>query len=81
MVVGMPAEPVAVDTFSLVSGELRVLASAVGTRAEMRELLALAAAGTVRCRIKTWALEEINTVLERLRAGAVAGRAVVLPGA
>jgi propanol-preferring alcohol dehydrogenase len=75
----MPAEPIPVRAFSLVSGELRLVASAVGTRGEMREALALAAEGSLRCRIETFALREAQEVFERLRRGAVQGRAVLVP--
>jgi propanol-preferring alcohol dehydrogenase len=78
-VVGMPAEPVPVPMFSMVSGEIRMVASAVGTRAELREVLDLAAAGAIRCRIETHKLDEINTVFDRLRHGTVPARAVVVP--
>jgi propanol-preferring alcohol dehydrogenase len=79
-VVGMPAEPIPLQAFSLVSGELRLVASAVGTRAELRELLDLAAAGAIRCRTEAFPLSEVAEVFQRLRQGAVRGRAVLLPG-
>ena len=43
----------------------------------MAEALAFAAAGQVKARIETTSIEEINTVLERLRTGKVAGRVVL----
>jgi propanol-preferring alcohol dehydrogenase len=78
-VVGMPAEPIRVSAVSLVAGEIRMVASAVGTRQDLTELLALAAEGKVRCRYETQPLEEVQTVLERLRNGQVTGRIVLVP--
>jgi propanol-preferring alcohol dehydrogenase len=79
VVVGMPAEPIPVNAFKLVGGELRIIASAVGTRAELTELLDLAASGGVRCRVRTHQLGDVNAVLDALRAGSVPARAVLLP--
>jgi propanol-preferring alcohol dehydrogenase len=78
-VVGMPAAPVPVSMFSMVSGEIRIVASAVGTRAELREVLELAAAGAIRCRVETHRLAEVNALFDRLRNGAVPARAVLVP--
>lgn len=51
-----------------------------GTRPELVELVALAAAGHVRPRVETFSLADAATAYERLRAGTLAGRAVVIPG-
>jgi len=75
--VGMPAKPVPVSAVHMVAGEIRLVASAVGTREDLRELLALAATGAVRCRHETKPLEEVQSVFERLKAGHVTGRVVL----
>ena len=77
-VVGMPAEPVPVSMVALVSGEIRIVASAVGTREDLRELLDLAATGAVRCRVETVPLDQAAAALERLKQGAVTGRIVLI---
>src|SRR4029079_218751 len=46
-VVGLPKEDLTFFADDLVVSEARIVGSAVGTRAEMRELLALAASGAV----------------------------------
>ena len=54
--------------------------SIVGTRKDLQEALQFAAAGKVRATIETQPLEAINTVLDRLRRGAVQGRVVLQLG-
>ncbi|MBM3735539.1 MAG: zinc-dependent alcohol dehydrogenase [Acidobacteria bacterium] len=79
VVVGMPAEPISVSAVTLVAGEYRIIASAVGTREDLRELLDLAAAGGIRCRVETAPLSEAGAALERMRNGAITGRVVLTP--
>jgi propanol-preferring alcohol dehydrogenase len=77
MVVGMPKEDLSLAVVPLVGGEIRVMGSAVGTRADCREMLSLAAERGVRCRVEAHPLEAVNGLFERLRRGGVAGRAVL----
>ena len=78
-VVGLPKEDLTFFADDLVVGEYRIIASAVGTREEMRELLALAAAGKVRCEVEACKLEQINEVFQKMQRGQLLGRAVVVP--
>jgi propanol-preferring alcohol dehydrogenase len=78
-VVGLPAEPLQLSALALVSGEYRITGSAVGTREDLKATLALAAAGKLRCHTHTHRLDDVNTVLDELRAGRMAGRAVLVP--
>lgn len=50
-----------------------------GTRAELIEVLALARAGSVAVHVETYSLAEAPKAYERLRAGRVRGRAVIVP--
>jgi propanol-preferring alcohol dehydrogenase len=77
VVVGMPAETIALDAVNLVGGELRILSSAVGTRQELAELLDIAASGQVRCRIESHPFENVGEIFNRMRRGQIAGRAVL----
>ncbi|TGN66999.1 NAD(P)-dependent alcohol dehydrogenase [Nocardioides eburneiflavus] len=52
-----------------------------GTRADLVEVVALSRAGRVHAETETYALADAMTAYERLRAGQVRGRAVVVPGA
>jgi propanol-preferring alcohol dehydrogenase len=76
-VVGMSPEPISVSTVAMVSGELRIVASAVGTRDDLRELLALATEGRLRCRIETRELDDINQIFAEMKNGNIQGRVVL----
>lgn len=76
-VVGLPKEDLTFFADDWVVGEYRMVGSAVGTRAEMRELLAMAATGKIRCEVETHGLEAINEVFTRMERGEIPGRAVI----
>jgi propanol-preferring alcohol dehydrogenase len=76
MVVGLPAE-ICFPPIMMAAGEVRVQASAVGTRQDLAEVLAMAAAGKLRCEISTRSLSEINTIFDEMKAGKIAGRIVL----
>jgi propanol-preferring alcohol dehydrogenase len=59
--------------------EVRIQASSVGTRDDLRAVLAMAAARKVRCQTATRTLAQINEVLQQLRSGQVSGRLVLVP--
>jgi len=44
----------------------------------LREVLSLAAAGKIRCRVNTRPLSEANQALYQLRSGQVSGRIVLV---
>lgn len=79
-VVGMANEPFKVSAVSIVSAETRIVASAVGTRADLRELFELVTNFPIRCKVETRALEDVNGAFEDLRRGAVLGRVVLTIG-
>jgi propanol-preferring alcohol dehydrogenase len=79
MVVGMPAQDLQLPVIPIVGGELRILGSAVGTRQDVRDLLALAAKTGIRCHVETQPLDHVNEVFGRLRRGDVRGRIVLVP--
>lgn len=76
-VVGMSPEPIPLSTVAMVSGEYRIVASAVGTRRDLREVLQLAAEGKVRCRIETRPFEQADAVLNEMQSGSLLGRVVL----
>ncbi|HTQ86229.1 MAG TPA: alcohol dehydrogenase catalytic domain-containing protein [Candidatus Solibacter sp.] len=80
LVVGLPAEAICFPPILMAAGEVSIRASAVGTRQDLREVLAMAAAGQIRCQTTTHPLEKINSVLENLRRGNLSGRAVLTAG-
>jgi propanol-preferring alcohol dehydrogenase len=79
LAVGLPSESICFPPILMAALELRIQASSVGTRQDMRELLAMAAAGKVRCQVTTRPLAQVNEVLEQLRHGQVSGRMVLVP--
>jgi alcohol dehydrogenase, propanol-preferring len=79
LVVGLPAENICFPPIMMAAGEVHIQASAVGTRQDLAEMLAMAAAGKVHCQVATRPLAQVNEVLEELRHGQVAGRIALIP--
>jgi alcohol dehydrogenase, propanol-preferring len=79
LVVGLPSENICFPPILMAATEVRIQASSVGTRQDLRELLKMAAAGKVRCQVTTRPLTEANQALEDLRKGAITGRVVLTP--
>ena len=79
LVVGLPAEPICFPAILMAAGEVRIQASAVGTRQDLKDVLAMAAAGQVRCSTAAYPLARANEVLDRLREGKVSGRIALTP--
>jgi propanol-preferring alcohol dehydrogenase len=80
LVVGLPAENICFPPILMASGEVRIRASAVGTRQDLRDVLAMASAGKVRCQVVARPLVQANESLDQLRKGQVFGRIVLTPG-
>ena len=79
LAVGLPAADICFPPILLAASEVGIQASAVGTRQDLREMLAMAAAGKVRCQVATRPLAQANEVLEELRRGQICGRIVLTP--
>ncbi len=77
VLVGLSSEPFALPVLQTVLQGLRISGMLVGNRQELREVLELAAAGHVRAQVETCRLEDVPLVAERMKKGAVLGRAVV----
>src|SRR5918911_567153 len=79
--VGYGSARLRLNPLELVLRETQLLSSLGNTRAELREVVALAARGALWVPIAgEYALEDVPGVLEALRAGQLVGRAVVVPG-
>jgi propanol-preferring alcohol dehydrogenase len=74
LAVGLPAREISFPAILMAGGEIQIKASAVGTREDLREVLAMGAAGAVHCQVTTRPLAEIEDVLGQLRRGEVSGR-------
>jgi propanol-preferring alcohol dehydrogenase len=75
-IVGLPPEPLQFSALAIVSGEFRIVGSAVGTRDDLRATLELAAAGKLRCHCHCRPLAEANQALTSF-APVASGRGVV----
>ncbi|MGD1211500.1 MAG: alcohol dehydrogenase catalytic domain-containing protein [Candidatus Acidiferrales bacterium] len=79
LIVGLPAENICFPPILMAAGEIHMQASAVGTREDLRDVLAMAAAGKVRCQVATRPLAQANEALDQLRHGKISGRIVLTP--
>jgi alcohol dehydrogenase, propanol-preferring len=77
LVVGLPAENICFPPIMMAAGEVKIRASAVGTREDLHGVLAMAAAGKIRCEVTSRPLGYANDALQLLRSGQVAGRIVL----
>ncbi len=79
--VGMPAASegeMTISPLELLRKDPLIMASAVGTVEEMRELVQLAAEGKVKTHVSRIAsLSEINQIFEELEKGKYPGRAII----
>jgi len=78
-VVGLPAQPLQIAALALVACETRIIGSAVGTRADIRAVLDMAAKAQIRCHVQARPLDEVNAVLDEMRRGEIAARVVLHP--
>jgi len=79
LIVGLPAESICFPAILWAGREMRMQASAVGTRQDLRETLQMAAEGKVHCEVTTRPLAEANEAINALRSGQVTGRIVLTP--
>lgn len=77
LAVGLPSESLCFPPILMAATEIRIQASSVGTRQDLREVLALAAADKIRCRVTALPLSVANDALAQLTSGQVAGRLVL----
>jgi NAD+-dependent secondary alcohol dehydrogenase Adh1 len=68
-----------VPTFNLVLPEISIVGNAVGTHDDLRELIALTAAGAVSLRTHTYPLDAFADAIADLENGRMHGRGVLVP--
>jgi propanol-preferring alcohol dehydrogenase len=73
-------EAIRVDPLLALDRQLSVVGSQQSSRADMVEILELAAAGKVVPRLERYKLEDVNRVMERLVDNRVRYRAVLMHG-
>jgi 2-desacetyl-2-hydroxyethyl bacteriochlorophyllide A dehydrogenase len=74
---GVADQPIAIDSFAAITGQLELRGSDHAHRSHLHEVLALAARGVVRPRIEVYPLARANQARDRLAAGKVRYRAVL----
>jgi alcohol dehydrogenase, propanol-preferring len=79
LIVGLPAENICFAPILLAAREIRMHASAVGTRQDLVETLTMAAEGKVHCEVSARPLAQANEAINELRRGQITGRAVLIP--
>jgi alcohol dehydrogenase, propanol-preferring len=77
LVVGLPSESICFPPILMAATEVRIRATAVGTRQELTEVLAMADDGKIVCHATPRPLAQVNDVLDQMRQGQVAGRIVL----
>ncbi len=77
LVVGLPANDISFPPILMAAGEIQIKASSVGTREDLREILAMGGAGNVHCQVTARPLAEVQEVLGQLSRGEVSGRIVL----
>lgn len=74
---GLPPGDFPMSIFDTVLNGITVRGSIVGTRLDLQESLDFAAHGKVRATVTTDRLENINTIFDDMRRGAIEGRIVI----
>src|SRR5208282_5871103 len=69
LVVGLPSESLCFPPILMAATEVRIQASSVGTREDLRKVLEMAAAGKLHCQVTARPLAQANDVLGELRTG------------
>ena len=77
VLVAVPADNFTLPVLGSIAKGIRILTSAVGTRQDLREVLALASAGKVRTIASNAPLDSINEVFGQMRDGQITGRVVL----
>lgn len=72
--VGLPPGDFPTPIFDVVLKRITIRGSIVGTRRDLDEAIAFAAQGKVKAHVAARPLEDVNAVLDQLRAGKVDGR-------
>ncbi|KAK7031842.1 alcohol dehydrogenase [Favolaschia claudopus] len=79
VIVGVSPENLVFSSLDIITSGVQVLGSTGGDQNDLREVLDLLAQGVVRVQVQTEPLENINDVIDQLRAYAYTGRKVVIP--
>ncbi|KAJ7152930.1 chaperonin 10-like protein [Mycena filopes] len=79
VLVGINAENLAFNSMDVIGSGVQVLGSSYGPRSALVQALKLFAEGTVKAHLHAEPLENVNKVIDELRAFEITGRKVVIP--
>jgi propanol-preferring alcohol dehydrogenase len=77
VLIGLPPGDFPTPIFDVVVKRITIRGSVVGTRKDLQESLQFAAEGKAQPNVELQPLDAVNTVLDRLKQGAVNGRVVL----
>jgi len=75
--VGVPEKPLEIELFPLLMKRRRIMASPIGGRGIMRDMLKVCDTHGVRPVIEEFAMKDVNTAMKKVRDGSVRYRAVL----
>lgn len=78
VVLGAPPDNIAVNPMELIMGRRRLMGSPAGSRKDLRDVLHLAAAHSLRPRVTTIPLDDANQALKKMHQKSIHGRAVLV---
>ncbi|KAJ7907891.1 hypothetical protein B0H13DRAFT_2017768 [Mycena leptocephala] len=79
VMVGASSENLVFNTFTTLASGVQILGSTYGDRSVLVAVLDLFAKGTIRAHVHSEPLENVNKVIDELRAFEIIGRKVVIP--
>ncbi|KAJ7139987.1 hypothetical protein C8R43DRAFT_1089263 [Mycena crocata] len=79
VLVGISAENLVFNTIDLVTSGVQIRSSSYGPPSALVDVLDLFAKGTIRAHVHSEPLENVNKVIDQLRAYEITGRKVVVP--
>lgn len=75
--ISLPPGDLSASLIDVVIKAITIKGSIVGTRLDLQESLEIAASGKVKCNVQCRKLEDINDILDELRAAKIDGRMVI----
>ncbi|KAJ7190429.1 hypothetical protein GGX14DRAFT_382172 [Mycena pura] len=79
VMIGVSAENLVFSTLDIITTGVQILGSTGGDQNDLAAVLDLFAKGSIRAHVQSEPLENVNKVLDELRASAYTGRKVVIP--
>jgi propanol-preferring alcohol dehydrogenase len=78
MIIGLPSKPIQVNTHHLMLGKYRIKAETTGPPFKLPKAIAFTANHNIKPRVDFYDLEDINVMIDNMRAGKVSKRMAVV---